>query len=96
MEDVLGQSVVLDDAPELRLIPVHDGEIIIVDEFVAVCRFAVSHVGLAMLFDNLGGNSQTNAAVDLSRPVGIELVVGALIGKLIAEEPRRLGWWREL
>ena len=36
MGDVLGQQVVLNDAPKLRLVPIHDGEIIIVDESVAV------------------------------------------------------------
>ena len=54
--DVQGQQVVLDDSSELRLIPAHDGEIIIVYEYAAVYRLAVAHVGVAVLFDDFGGN----------------------------------------
>ncbi len=53
---VLGQQVVLDDTPELRLVLLHDGVIRIVYEDVAVCRFAVLHVGTAVLLDNFCGN----------------------------------------
>ena len=47
----------MDDAPELRLIPIHDGQVIIVQKLAAVGRFAAAHVGLAMLLDDFGGNS---------------------------------------
>ena len=55
--DIVGRKVVLDDAPELRLIPAYDGVIIIGQHVLAVGRFAVAHVGLAVLFDDFGGNS---------------------------------------
>ena len=42
MGDVLGQQVVLNDSSELRLIPAHDGETIIVYEYAAVYRLAVA------------------------------------------------------
>ena len=41
----MSQYVVLDDAPELRLVLGHDGVILVVDKGVAVCRFAVFHGG---------------------------------------------------
>ena len=90
MEDVLGQSVVLDDAPELRLVSVHDGEVIIMEEFVAVCRFTFAHVGLAMLLDDFGGNPYSYLAIEFSIPIGVELVVGLLVYEFIAEELGRL------
>ena len=88
--NVVGHEVVLDDAPEFRLIPVHDGVILVVGECRAVCRFAVSHVGLAVLFDDFGGNPQPDAAIDSSLPVGVDFVVSLLVYEFIAEEPRRL------
>ena len=56
MGDVVGQKVLVDGSPELRLVPVHDGVIRIVYEDVAVCRFAVFHVGTAVLLDDFCGN----------------------------------------
>ena len=55
-----------------------------------VCRFAASHVGVAMLFDDVGGNPQSDLAVDPAPTVAVELVVGLLVHELVAEEPRRL------
>ena len=90
MGDVYGEPVILDDAPKLRLIPVHDGEILVVDEYVTVRRFAVLHVGLAVLFDDFGGNPQPAAAVDFSPSCAVELVIGLLVHEFVAEEPCRL------
>ena len=86
----MSQYVVLDDAPELRLVPGHDGVILVVDKAVAVCRFAVFHVGVAVLFDDFGGNPQSDFAVDRSTPGWVVLVIGLLVHEFIAEEPRRL------
>ena len=69
---------------------IHDAEVVIVDEQAAVCRFIVVHVGAAMLFDDVGGNPQSDLAVDPAPTVAVELVVGLLVHDLIAEEPRRL------
>ena len=82
--------VVLDDAPDLRLIPAYDGVIIIGQQFVAVCRFAVAHVGLAVLLDDFGGNSQSDVAIDAASTEMVVLVVGLLVHEFIAEEPCRL------
>ena len=90
MGDVVGQKVVVDDAPELRLVLFHDGVILVVDEVTAVCRFAFAHVGLAMLFDDVGGNPQSDLAVDPAPTVAVELVVGLLVYEIVAQEPRRL------
>ena len=38
--DIVGQEVVLDDTPVLRLVPNHDPIVVIVDEGTAVCRLA--------------------------------------------------------
>ena len=88
--DVVGRKVILDDAPELRLIPAYDGVIIIGQQFVAVCRFAVAHVGLAVLLDDFGGNSQSDVAIDAASTEMVVLVVGLLVHEFIAEEPCRL------
>ena len=53
-------------------------------------RFAVAHVGLAMLLDDVGGNPQPNAAIDLALTAVVVLVVGLLVYEFVAEEPRRL------
>ena len=73
--DVLSQQVVLDDAPELRLIPADDGVVIVVQEFGTVCRFTFAHVSATVLFDDFGGDSQADDAVDCPPPVAVELVV---------------------
>ena len=52
----MGQCVVLHDAPELRLVPAHDGEVLFVKQFRAVSRFAVAHVGFAVLLDDVSRN----------------------------------------
>ena len=84
------QQVVLDDASELRLIPAHDGEIIIVYEYAAVYRLAVTHVGVAVLLDDFGGNPQSDATIDFSPSIAVEFVVGLLVHEFIAEELGRL------
>ena len=90
MRDVGGQEVVLDDAPELRLIPADDGVIIIGQQFVAVRRFAVAHVGSAMLVDDFGGNPQPDSTIDLALTTVVVLIIGLLVHKFVAEKPRRL------
>ena len=87
---VQGQQVVLDDAPELRLIPVHDRIVRIEDEFVTARRFAVLHVGAAVLLDDVCGNPHTYAAIDFSPPIAVQFVVGLLVHEFIAEELGRL------
>ena len=67
--DFVGQEVVLNDAPELRLVPADDGVILVIVETCATHRLAVAHVGVAVLFDDFGGNSQTNSAIDFSLPM---------------------------
>ena len=52
----MSQQVVLDDAPEFRLVPVDDGKVVVAQEFGAVCRFAVERVRAAVLLDDFGGN----------------------------------------
>ena len=76
--------------PELRLILVHDGVIRVVEKVGAVHRFAVAHVSAAGLFDDFGGNSQPNLAVDAAPTTMVELVIGLLVYEFIAEELGRL------
>ena len=55
-----------------------------------MCRFAFAHVDLAVLLDDVGGDPQSNLAVDPAPTIAVKLVVGLLIHELVAEEPRRL------
>ncbi len=43
-----------------------------------------------MLLDDVGGNPQSDLAVDPAPTIAVELVVGLLVHEFVAEEPRRL------
>ena len=72
------------------MIPAYDGVIIIGQQFVAVPWIVVDRVGLAVLLDDFGGNPQSDAAIDFSPSIVVELVVGLLVHEFVAEGPCRL------
>ena len=43
-----------------------------------------------MLLDDVGGNPQSDSAIDPAPTCRVELVVGLLVHEFVAEEPRRL------
>jgi len=81
----------LNETLVLGLVAADDGEIIILDQFVAVCRYSLLHVFGTSLLDDIGRNSQPNFAIDcpISR-LGVVFRVGTLGDNLITEETSRI------
>ena len=88
--DVLGEQVVVDDAPVLGSVDPHDVVVVQVLEPGPVPRFAVVPVAGALGRDHVRRHPQRDLPVDRPAAPG-EFRVAVLDGDVVAEEPRRLG-----
>src|SRR5262249_11149826 len=89
--DVVGEHIVLDEAPVLRLILRHDAVIRIVHTRRQVAYLSSPYVLGAFGSDDFIGNPQSMCAVDAASVLSpTPLVVGVLIDDIVAEEARGL------
>ncbi|GHP00647.1 hypothetical protein KSF_106940 [Reticulibacter mediterranei] len=81
----------MNETPVFGLILSDDGEVIVLHQFVPVCRFSFLHVFGASLFDNIGRNSQSHFAIDSPMPrFGVVLIISALGYDLVARQDESL------
>lgn len=87
-EDILGQQIILDEAPVFGLIPTDNRVIVVVQHLWPLRRFPVAHIQRALFGDYRLGYSQSNHAIDLALPTPVKFVIGMLCDKIIAKEMR--------
>ena len=81
------ERIILHQAPIWPLVLLHDGEVALVGQFLAVGRFAVCHIAHAMFLDDLDWHAQLDSAIDVPAPLGRrECVIGMAGCDLISEE----------
>jgi hypothetical protein len=88
-EHVPGEKVVLNEAGVFGLILRDDREVVVVQQWAALCRPPLVQVERAALPEHVPGHTQPDRAVDRPATPG-DLGVGVLGFDLVAEEARRL------
>jgi hypothetical protein len=88
--EIVGQSIIVHDAPILLLILRHNTEGGIVQQFGAVDRFAVMPIEGAFLLQHVRWHAQADLAVKTAVTAPVELSVVLQHHEVIAEEPRGL------
>ena len=89
--EIVGQSVVLHDAPIFLLVLSHDAEERIVDQFPAVNRFTVAEIALVFFSYHVRWHFQSDLPVNASVTALIELSVVVERHDFIAEKARSTG-----
>ncbi len=87
-KDILGQQIILDEAPVLGLIPTDNRVIGVVQHLWPLSRFPVAHIQRALFGDHRLRYSQGNHAIDLALSTPVKFVIGMLCDKVIAKEMR--------
>ena len=85
-EDILGQEIILDEAPVLGLISTDNRVIAVMQHLWPLCRFPVAHIQRALGGDHRLRYSEGNHAIDLALTTPVKLVIGMLGDEVVAKE----------
>src|SRR5581483_2602784 len=83
---ILGEEIVLDNSPILRLILADNGVITIIKHLSALSGFAPFHIERTLVFNDLSRDAQADHLIDLPLTSPVELIISVLTDNVVAKE----------